>query len=176
MIKRSDVARHWATAPPPWPGFWLDWGEPACFSCGGFSSLADQSAPNTWSRWDAATYLERAHIVPRALGGDDTAGNMLLLCAHCHAEAPDTADPRDMFEFCQRSPNAWRVDTPRSPMTFADAARLFGVTADAMSGLLSADTDSRNEWLSTYVGTHGSAIGAATMACACRAFAAANPT
>lgn len=41
--------------------------------------------------------LQRCHIVPRALGGLDEPGNLVLLCAQCHAEAPNVADPDFMW-------------------------------------------------------------------------------
>jgi len=41
--------------------------------------------------------LQRCHIVPKALGGSDTADNLVLLCGQCHAEAPNVADPSFMW-------------------------------------------------------------------------------
>ncbi len=41
--------------------------------------------------------LHRCHIVPRALGGSEEPSNLVLLCAQCHAEAPNVADPAFMW-------------------------------------------------------------------------------
>ncbi|MBL4761873.1 MAG: HNH endonuclease [Gammaproteobacteria bacterium] len=41
--------------------------------------------------------LQRCHIIPRALGGEETPNNLVLLCAQCHAEAPNVADPDFMW-------------------------------------------------------------------------------
>jgi hypothetical protein len=41
--------------------------------------------------------LQRCHIVPRALGGSEEPPNLVLLCAQCHAEAPNVADPSFMW-------------------------------------------------------------------------------
>jgi hypothetical protein len=41
--------------------------------------------------------LQRCHIIPRALGGDERPSNLVLLCAQCHAEAPNVADPEFMW-------------------------------------------------------------------------------
>jgi hypothetical protein len=41
--------------------------------------------------------LQRCHIVPRALGGSEEPGNLVLLCAQCHSEAPNVADPAFMW-------------------------------------------------------------------------------
>ena len=42
-------------------------------------------------------HLQRCHIVPRALGGDEAPDNLVLLCGQCHAEAPNVADPEFMW-------------------------------------------------------------------------------
>lgn len=41
--------------------------------------------------------LQRCHIVPRALGGSEDPRNLVLLCAQCHAEAPNVVDPEFMW-------------------------------------------------------------------------------
>ena len=41
--------------------------------------------------------LQRCHIIPRALGGDEQPSNLVLLCAQCHTEAPNVADPDFMW-------------------------------------------------------------------------------
>jgi hypothetical protein len=43
--------------------------------------------------------LQRCHIVPRALGGSEEPSNLVLLCAQCHAEAPNVADPEFMWKW-----------------------------------------------------------------------------
>lgn len=41
--------------------------------------------------------LQRCHIIPKALGGGEHPSNLVLLCAQCHAEAPNVADPEFMW-------------------------------------------------------------------------------
>lgn len=41
--------------------------------------------------------LQRCHIVPNSLGGEDTPSNLVLLCGRCHREAPNIADPKYMW-------------------------------------------------------------------------------
>lgn len=41
--------------------------------------------------------LQRCHIIPRALGGEEIPSNLVLLCAQCHAEAPNVADHNFMW-------------------------------------------------------------------------------
>lgn len=46
--------------------------------------------------------LQRCHIVPRALGGSEAPSNLVLLCAQCHAEAPNVLDPDFMWTWLRR--------------------------------------------------------------------------
>lgn len=41
--------------------------------------------------------LQRCHIIPSSLGGDESPSNLVLLCEQCHAEAPNVADPEFMW-------------------------------------------------------------------------------
>lgn len=43
--------------------------------------------------------LQRCHIIPRALGGSEEPRNLVLLCAQCHAEAPNVADAEFMWKW-----------------------------------------------------------------------------
>jgi hypothetical protein len=83
-----------------------DWGEPSCFGCGWMATDPDEP-PDIWSVWDQAS-LQRCHLVPHALGGPDTASNLVLLCARCHSEAPDVADPDYMLGWINAHPS-WGV-------------------------------------------------------------------
>lgn len=44
-------------------------------------------------------HLERCHIVPDSLGGEDTPKNIVLLCKRCHAEGPNVTDPDIMWDW-----------------------------------------------------------------------------
>ena len=41
--------------------------------------------------------LQKCHIVPKSLGGEDVPGNLIPLCLYCHDEAPDVDDPEIMW-------------------------------------------------------------------------------
>jgi hypothetical protein len=41
--------------------------------------------------------LERCHIIPASLGGEDIPSNYVLLCSQCHREAPNVTDPEFMW-------------------------------------------------------------------------------
>lgn len=43
--------------------------------------------------------LQRCHIVPYSLGGEDTPSNLVLLCGRCHLDNPNVADPEVMWDW-----------------------------------------------------------------------------
>lgn len=47
--------------------------------------------------WNGDRLLDKAHIVPKSKGGDDSPGNLFLLCPNCHADSPDTTNPKIFF-------------------------------------------------------------------------------
>lgn len=44
-------------------------------------------------------HLERCHIVPDSLGGEDCPSNIVLLCKQCHGEGPNVTDPEIMWDW-----------------------------------------------------------------------------
>jgi 5-methylcytosine-specific restriction endonuclease McrA len=75
----------------------IDLGEPHCFACG-FDATEPEEPPEIWSVWDKAA-LDRCHLVPRSLGGDDLPSNLVLLCRSCHRDAPNVGDPTYMLRW-----------------------------------------------------------------------------
>ncbi|WP_338554628.1 HNH endonuclease signature motif containing protein [Paenibacillus sp. KS-LC4] len=43
--------------------------------------------------------LEKCHIIPDSLGGEDKPSNLVLLCKRCHLENPNIADPDIMWDW-----------------------------------------------------------------------------
>ena len=43
--------------------------------------------------------LQRCHIIPDSLGGQDESSNLVLLCPQCHADGPNVADPEMMWDW-----------------------------------------------------------------------------
>lgn len=86
MPTRAQIAATWAPEVGPWLAApnWCG-AEDECMACG---------------RDDAP--LERAHVVPRMLGGSREPGNVMLLCSGCHAASPDVADPSVLIEWVIR--------------------------------------------------------------------------
>jgi len=63
-----------------------------CWNCG----------DNKYSESDRVR-LERAHIIPESLGGDDIPSNYVLLCKECHRQAPNTCDKENMWEWIKEN-------------------------------------------------------------------------
>ncbi len=93
--RKSEIAAYWykngneSTIPI------FDPGEPSCWACGTYDSthdLKDTKLPlkEVFKIWDKQFYLERCHIIPKALGGCNCCANIVLLCKKCHKENPDT--------------------------------------------------------------------------------------
>lgn len=53
--------------------------------------------------WRCATggvgRLQKCHIVPRSLGGNEEPSNLVLLCSRCHKEAPNSKNPEAMWDW-----------------------------------------------------------------------------
>ncbi|RUS64941.1 HNH endonuclease [Pseudorhodobacter sp. E13] len=49
--------------------------------------------PAPFTRKDGAPYLEVHHIIPLAIGGLDTLGNVAAICPNCHREAHFGSEP-----------------------------------------------------------------------------------
>lgn len=74
-----------------------DSGEPFCMACGYYRNpekVDKKEHERTYTCWNRAEFLEKCHIIPLALGGEDDIGNLILLCESCHKESPDTTSIR----------------------------------------------------------------------------------
>ena len=70
----------------------FDWlySETHCWNCG--DDKQSKSNPKK-------IRLERCHIIPHSLGGEDKPKNYVLLCKDCHKEAPDCTKPKYMWDW-----------------------------------------------------------------------------
>ena len=71
--------------------------------------------------------LQRCHIIPRALGGEDTPSNFVLLCSRCHRDNPNVADPEIMWDWL----HAYKVvvyDTFWQVQGLKEYERIYGIT------------------------------------------------
>lgn len=80
-----------------------DWGEPCCFACNSWTEVAienpDDDLKQLWDSPIVRKNLQRAHIIPDALGGTDTPSNLFCLCRRCHRDSPDTIYKREFFRW-----------------------------------------------------------------------------
>ena len=60
-----------------------------------------------WNCGNTTKRAERCHIIPHALGGEDTPSNYVLLCKDCHEDAPDITDPDAMWNWIKSNKNPW---------------------------------------------------------------------
>ena len=54
---------------------------------------------NLWNSKETRHRLNRCHIVPGALGGEDKPSNLFLMCEECHRLSPDTIYPSAFFKW-----------------------------------------------------------------------------
>ncbi len=98
MPSKGEIFEHWKT--------WLDkngfdWGEPTCWACRyGFNGKYDitdfySSDETIKKHWNKSS-LQRCHIIPKSLGGNNHPENLFLMCKECHDLAPNTSF-KDVF-------------------------------------------------------------------------------
>lgn len=92
-----------------------DCGEPECWACGEsenalfenpkyYETLATKSFMKVWD-FKEVGFLQRAHVVPSMLGGENKPSNYFLLCKRCHQESPDFIDGRYFYAYVYHSRN-----------------------------------------------------------------------
>jgi 5-methylcytosine-specific restriction endonuclease McrA len=69
----------------------FDWADSFthCWNCGDNKKSSDGKTVR----------LERCHIIPHSLNGEDTPSNFVLLCNLCHTLAPNTSNKNDMWDW-----------------------------------------------------------------------------
>lgn len=68
----------------------FDWSDAGthCWNCG-----------DNKKRTDGKISLDRCHIVPQSLGGEDVPSNYVLLCSECHMDSPNVSSSKYMWEW-----------------------------------------------------------------------------
>ena len=59
----------------------------------------DEGTERCWCCGRKTRHLEKAHIVPKMLGGEYEVWNLVLFCTTCHREAPDFDSPEYMWDW-----------------------------------------------------------------------------
>lgn len=95
------------------PVIW-DWGEPCCWACGRYAvddkellQFVDNNPDTKDPIFFKKLYelkslkheLNRCHIQPKSLGGEDSPENLFLMCEKCHIESPDTTNRAAFFRW-----------------------------------------------------------------------------
>lgn len=147
-VTQKDIAEYWML----WNNIselelnfdWLDCAK-HCWNCG------------------ASGKLEKAHIIPHALGGADRADNYVLLCNICHSQAPNTTNKQDIWDWIKRN---------YKPYSFYDSNIMQGLLLymqrerKSKSGLsLTLTAEELSGYLKANINTHGGKINAETWFC-----------
>jgi HNH endonuclease len=111
MASVAEIVTYWSQHQDE-SGLAVDWAEAhkRCWTCG----------RKKWKR-----NFDRCHIIPRSLGGLDSADNLVLLCPRCHKQAPNVNDPSFIW-FWLRSRAVPLYDTEWIISGLEEYQRLFG--------------------------------------------------
>ena len=87
-----------------------DFAHPNCFACGkppseNFSEATRSTKATEGPDWNQKTPLQKAHVVPRSLGGNNEPRNCLLLCDVCHKECPVIKDRELVLRWVKNRPH-----------------------------------------------------------------------
>ena len=70
-------------------------------------SIDWEEASNHCWRCGCENNLDRCHIIPDALGGEDHPSNIVLLCKRCHSEGPNVNDKQIMWDWIRAYRIPW---------------------------------------------------------------------
>ena len=59
----------------------------------------DVALNKLWNHKDVRSALQRCHIKPGSLGGEDVVSNLFLMCPDCHEKSPDTIYRNSFFKW-----------------------------------------------------------------------------
>ena len=166
-VKRSAIAKRYAEGNNRKVKVNVcDWGEPCCWACGYYSrghKYDVRKSDKHWSAcWDRADYLEKAHIIPFALTGDDSLENFVLLCKECHRKNPNTKSVETYQIWLDFIPEWNNVRYNE----YKEAIEAFGLSPESVWTLLSEDGDGLQKFLNEGVTNDSGKINPMTMVAA----------
>jgi len=153
---KAEIARYWLDSAEGLARLPENCGidyedEPCCFACGFYA--AREHGIGGWAAWNRAA-LDRCHLVPRQLGGDESPSNLVLLCNRCHRDAPNVGDPEYMLR--------WIAEREAHIPTMFALIRATIERADlrdTIDTFTSAELAEQHRWfahlLSRWTGSHG---------------------
>lgn len=172
----------------------VDRGEPCCWGCGKYAVKDDEleafnnnpsvtgenyfkklySLPTLKSR------LNRCHIKPNALGGEDSPENLFLMCEECHALSPDTVNRAAFFRWVYDRNQRYvsgrmsgrevynRINEELNRRGFPDLVQCFTLLEDKLKNVdsytLFKDMD---KWLDSRINTHATGYAESTLIVGC---------
>lgn len=149
MPSRQKIAFYWRDTSWDYFGYSMEWQEPFCWACGTFDGSLDmdqsgQKGIAVFRVWENHGYLQRCHVVPKSLGGCNCEANLVLLCARCHRESPDTKDPIHFQNWVRNKKKMFHQEI-QNTMT------LLGYTAEATDWKLLISEQFKNYYLENSV-------------------------
>lgn len=153
-----------------------DWGEPCCWGCGkpiigsyeeSLSSTENIDFSKLWNDKKVKSKLNRCHIVPGALGGEDAPHNLFLLCGGCHITSPDTKNARSFYRwvFSQRKKHVcgelhplYMIEEASKELERRNLLPAGELLYDAVAISNGKIFTNAKEFLNKHMGSHGSAI------------------
>ena len=108
-----------------------DWGEPMCWGCNkevitNYEKTCEarvyeeEDLVKIWSDKKTLSKLNRCHIVPASLGGEDAPENLFLMCSSCHYISPDTKNRDAFFRWVYKQREAMFNGGPNIETTLKD--------------------------------------------------------
>lgn len=120
-----------------------------------------------WNSKETRNKLNRCHIIPGSLGGEDVPSNLFLMCSECHHLSPDTKYPSMFFKWVleRRKQMVFGTFHPNYILKKVDEllVRDYGVTViDLLERIHKLGGDSKlsnlQEFMHDRIGLHGTKI------------------
>lgn len=120
LPKHEDIVQYWQPRVYE-QDIGTDWDEAEhrCWRCG-------------VRRSGKKSKLEKCHIIPASLGGPDTVDNLILLCWHCHAEAPNINSKTVMWDWIKATKTEC-YDTFWTLRAFDEVEKLYGTSIEQLA-------------------------------------------
>lgn len=172
----------------------LDPGEPCCWACGKYavkddelesfnrdpSVTRDNYFKKLYSLPILKSRLNRCHIKPNALGGEDSPENLFLMCEECHALSPDTTNRAAFFRWVYDRNQQYidgrmsgrevynRINEELNRRGFPDLIQCVSMLGDKLKDVDSyAKFNNIDEWLDSHINTHGASYSESSLIIGC---------
>ncbi len=169
MPEALAIAEYWYENQPHLATMVRFLSAPACMACGWFPNKPPEAHTNNLeARWGYEySKLEKAHIVPDALGGSTDVSNLVMLCKPCHLASPDVTDPSEMMKWIStREDNTLRSQRYRALEDHPDYAPLMTAIEADFPEAIDRAIELAGEWVESNAGVHDGRFSPGTYAAA----------